>query len=194
MFRGTDKNITKKTAILFLLLFLVFLVINSKIPWKLVYPIHYQEQIILNAKEYNVDPYLILSIIQVETRFEPDKVSKKGAVGLMQLMPNTAVWIIEEGKFPEKFLQQTFEPSVNIELGTWYLSKLLNKYNYNLVMVIAAYNAGPGNVDKWIQDGIWDGSFEQVQNLPIGETRHYVQRVIHYFEQYQWIYEDEFLK
>ncbi len=192
MFRGTGNNLTKKTIILFLLLFLVFLVINSKIPWKLVYPIHYQEEIILNAKEYNVDPYLILSIIQVETRFQPDKVSKKGAMGLMQLMPNTAAWIIEEGKFPEKFLQQTFEPSVNIELGTWYLSKLLSKYNHNLVMVIAAYNAGPGNVDKWIQDGIWDGSYEQVQNVPIGETRHYVQRVVHYFEQYQWIYEDHF--
>ena len=189
-----NKYLTKKTAILFLLLFIVFLAINSKLPWKLMYPIKYQDEIKIIAEQFEVDPYLILSIIQVETRFDPNKVSKKGAMGLMQVMPKTASWIIEEGKFPEELIDRTFEPNVNIALGSWYLSKIQNKYNDKLVMIIAAYNAGPGNVDKWIQEDIWDGTLERVQDVPIGETRHYIQRVIHYLEQYRWIYEEEFLK
>ncbi|GBF11794.1 lytic transglycosylase domain-containing protein [Tepidibacillus sp. HK-1] len=190
--RMANKPFTKKTALIFFLLFLVFLSLNSKWLWQLMYPIKYNDIIYKYSRQFDIDPYLILSIIQVETRFDEKKISKKGAVGLMQIMPETAKWIIEKGNFPPQSLEYLSRPEVNIALGSWYLANINQQFQGNEIYTMAAYNAGPGNVKKWIEDGIWDGNAETIDQIPFGETRHYIQRVLHFYERYQWIYSFEF--
>ncbi len=155
------------------------------------YPIYYKNEIRTHSTTYEIDPFLVAAIIRVETNYKTGRESRKGAIGLMQLMPETAKWALEKAKLPDVSLERLkVEPSANIELGTWYLSSLSRQFEGNRVAVIAAYNAGPGKVQRWLNEGDWDGTEAAVKNIPIGETRHYVQRVIYYYEQYTEIYNE----
>ncbi|MDO7906092.1 lytic transglycosylase domain-containing protein [Paenibacillus sp. JX-17] len=186
------KVLRKKRILLPVFVAIVLLLFLSTNWMSWFYPIHYKEEIRQSAEKYEVDPFLVASIIRVETNYKVSKESRRGALGLMQLMPDTAEWIMESAKLPRVPLDNIkHEPEMNIELGTWYLRKLSKQFGGNQTAVIAAYNAGPGNVDGWIKRGIWDGQSGTVKNIPIGETRHYVQRVIYYYNQYRDIY-DEF--
>lgn len=181
----------KRVLLLLFLTFVVVLFFNSNwMSW--FYPIHYKEEIQSQAEEYDVDPFLIASIIRVETNFKPGKESKKGALGIMQLMPDTAKWAMEKAKIPEVTMYHIkHETNENIGIGTWYVSWLLQQFDGNSIAAIAAYNAGPGKVKSWIDKEVWDGQYETVKSIPFGETRHYVQRVVYYYNQYTDIY-DEF--
>ncbi|MEK3734117.1 MULTISPECIES: lytic transglycosylase domain-containing protein [Paenibacillus] len=181
----------KRVLLLLLISFLSLLFLTSN--WmSLLYPIHYKDEIRKHASYYDVDPFLVASIIRVETNFKPGKESKKGALGIMQLMPDTANWAMEMAKLPASSLDNVkHEVDVNIQLGTWYIRNLYQQMDGNPIAAIAAYNAGPGNVKNWLSKGTWDGSYENVKSIPFGETRHYVQRVIYYYNQYTSIY-DEF--
>lgn len=155
------------------------------------YPIHYKDEIRKHSITYDIDPFLVASIIRVETNFKTGRESKKGAIGLMQLMPDTAKWALEKAKLPDVSMEELkHEPSANIELGTWYLSTLSRQFEGKRTAVIAAYNAGPGKVQKWLDEGIWDGTDATIKDIPFGETRHYVQRVNYYYDQYTDIYNE----
>lgn len=181
----TDK---RGRAILLVLLFTVFVMLNTSAVWKWIYPVTYPNVIHEAAEAYQVDPYLVTTVIQIESQFDQTIVSQKGAVGMMQLMPETAEWIIERAGFTSLTREDLEKPQVNIRVGSWYLSYLQRKYQGNRLAVIAAYNAGPGNVDTWIRDGIWDGTYENVQHIPYGETRHYVKRFLYFYGRYQSVY------
>ncbi len=178
-------------AVLVVFLFAVFYLIGTPLIWKWMYPIKYQEEIIEASRRYHVDPALILAIIRTESAFDHEQVSKKGAIGLMQLMPDTAQWVIRQAGFEPMAQEYLDNPKVNIDVGTWYVSFLLKKYNGNQVLAIAAYNAGPGKVNSWLEGEKWNGSRDHIEDIPYGETRHYVQRVLYYQERYRQIYQDE---
>ncbi|AJY73562.1 lytic transglycosylase domain-containing protein [Paenibacillus beijingensis] len=179
----------KRVLLLLLIALVLFLFLKSDWIGRKMYPVKYTEDIKASAGNYKMDPYLIAAIIRVETNYTTGKVSSKGALGIMQLMPETADWIIEKADFTKVSRETLAERAdVNIEAGVWYLRSLHEKFDGNSVAAVAAYNAGPGNVNKWISSGVWDGSLESVRNLPFGETRHYVQRVIYYYNKYKQLY------
>ena len=180
-----------KITLLCLLLALFFL-LNSQVFWKAIYPIHYQEEVTRSSSQYKVDPYLVYAIIQIESNFKHKRTSNKGAMGLMQIMPETAEWVIDQAQLPPPLLDMVEEPEVNIAIGSWYIAFLERKFHHNHFAVIAAYNAGPGNVEKWLKEGRWDGTYRNMSDIPFGETRHYLQRVLYFYGKYREIYKYEY--
>ncbi|WP_245590377.1 lytic transglycosylase domain-containing protein [Aneurinibacillus terranovensis] len=187
------KRFTRK-RLFFIVLLVIFLLLDSRVIWKAMYPVYFKQQIFSSASRYHVDPYLVMAIIQIESKFDQRRVSRKGAVGLMQLMPSTAKWVIKQANFSSMAEEYLDEPDTNISIGTWYISYLYDMFDRNSYAVIAAYNAGPGNVKRWIAQGVWDGRGDTISNIPFGETRHYIQRVEYYKERYSKIYQDEYNK
>jgi len=180
----------KRVLLLLLLGFILILFFNSA--WlSFFYPIPYKEEIRHHARSNGLDPLMVAAIIKVETNYKPGSESKKGALGIMQIMPDTAKWVIEKAKLEDVPLDRVKdETETNIRIGTWYLKSLSNQFDGNMIAVIAAYNAGPTNVKNWLRSGRWDGRLESAKDIPFGETRHYVQRVSHYYKQYSSIYEN----
>ncbi|WP_268627272.1 lytic transglycosylase domain-containing protein [Paenibacillus alvei] len=186
------KMLRKKRVLLLLFLGMLFLLfVQSQWLGRWMYPIAYEDEIRKYAAQYDVDPLLVAAIIRVETNFQAGRESRKGAIGVMQLMPETATWAMEQLKMNNRWsldeLKNTADP--NILIGTWYLKSLHKQFNENWIAAIAAYNAGPGNVNKWIRNKVWDGRYDTAkQQIPYGETKLYVQRVIHYYDKYKNIY------
>lgn len=154
-----------------------------------VYKLEYTEYVKKYANEYNVDEYLIYAIIKAESNFEPKAESHRGAKGLMQLMYSTAEDIakrINVNLNEENIL----EPDINIKLGTKYISMLIQKYN-NINLALAAYNAGSGNVDGWIEKGTLKSDGSDIENVPFMETNNYVRKILRDYKIYIDIYKGE---
>ncbi|GIP38219.1 lytic transglycosylase [Paenibacillus sp. J31TS4] len=190
------KKPTKRRRRLLLVLLpfvLVMVVLFYKSTWigKLIYPIAYREEIEQYAEKYGVDPYLVAAIIRVESNYNPATESRKGAIGLMQLMPETAEWLLEkEGLKSTYRVEDLNDPHINIRVGTQYVDFLAERFNQNRFEILAAYNAGQGNVLKWRDAGIWDGTLQDVDRIPFNETRRYVGKVDYYYKKYLSIYAD----
>lgn len=189
----------RKKRFFAILLLLVLLVLYFDRAWlgKLMYPIEYKETILANSAAFEVDPYLVASIIRVESNFKSDKLSPKGAMGLMQLMPPTAEWIAKQEGGELIVLDKLYEPELNIRYGTWYIRSLRQQFvtqemakEDEIALIAAAYNAGPGNVERWLSNGVWSGRWAQSGNIPFGETRHYVNRVAYYYQKYSQTHTD----
>lgn len=140
------------------------------------------------ATDNGLDPLLIVAVMRTESRFNPQAVSPKGARGLMQLMPDTAVWVAEQMGVGPISGDHVHEPILNITLGTWYLRFLLDSFDKQLVVAIAAYNAGPGNVRRWLDEGTWLGALATLEAIPFPETREYVRRVTDSYRIYRVLY------
>jgi soluble lytic murein transglycosylase len=181
----------KRVFAILLIAFVVLLFISSDFVGKWLYPIDYKQEIMQNAAKYSIDPFLIAAIIRVESSFVPNLHSRKGAFGLMQLMPETAGWIIEKAELSPGWIHELDKPHVNIEVGTWYISWLHKQFEGNPYAALAGYNAGQGNANKWLSSGVWDGSLKNIETIPFGETRHYIQRVNYYYNKYRKLYEGQ---
>ena len=153
-----------------------------------VYKLEYTEYVKKYANEYNVDEYLIYAIIKAESNFEPDAVSHRGAKGLMQLMYSTAEDIAKRINVNLNE-DNILEPDININLGTKYISMLIQKYN-NTNLALAAYNAGSGNVDGWIEKGTLKSDGSDIENVPFTETNNYVRKILRDYKIYKNIYEE----
>ncbi|HHX26464.1 MAG TPA: lytic transglycosylase domain-containing protein [Firmicutes bacterium] len=153
-----------------------------------VYPIHYKDVITQYSLEHDVDPFLITAVIRVESRFRPQALSAKGARGLMQVMPDTGNWIAGELGIEEFDPEMLYDPITNLNVGTWYLAFLLREYGGDPVRTLAAYNAGRGNVSKWIEERRWSGGEGDVNSIPFLETREYVKKVLHLYRKYHEVY------
>lgn len=128
-----------------------------------------------NAVRFSLTTELLQSVILVESKYDNHAVSRTGAVGIMQLMPETAAWISEESGLTYNNLHN---PEENIPLGAWYLEYLITLYDGNLVLALAAYNAGRGNVDAWMEERGWPRDFADIDSIPFPETREFVRAVI----------------
>jgi soluble lytic murein transglycosylase len=149
-------------------------------------PLRHDDIIRQQAAEKDLDPALIAAVIYAESRFR-DQTSHAGARGLMQVTPQTAREIAERSggtAFEESDLAT---PQINIAYGTWYLRWLMERYGDNETLAIAAYNAGTGNVDRWIARNPGMTPAE----IPFPETRAYVDRVLDAREDYRRLYADE---
>lgn len=140
-------------------------------------PLHHEDIIRQQAKEKDLPADLIAGVIYAESKFS-DQTSHAGARGLMQVTPQTAHAIATRtggSAFQESDLS---DPEVNIRYGSWYLRNLLDHYDGDIVYALAAYNAGQGNVDKWVAAARADGGRLTVSSIPFAETREYIQRVL----------------
>ncbi|RAP77692.1 lytic transglycosylase domain-containing protein [Paenibacillus montanisoli] len=183
------KKLRRRVLLILTLAFLVLLFVRSEWMSHWLYPVHFRQDIVISAGNYKLEPHLVAAIIRVETNYKTGVVSRKGAIGVMQLMPDTANWIIQRGGFGNVTTEAiSNRPDISIEIGSWYLNALYQQFDGNMYTVIAAYNAGPGNVSRWLADGRWDGRLETVEQIPFGETRHYIQRVIYYYNKYKTLY------
>jgi len=166
---------------------LIVIFANKNTIMKMFYIIKYSEYVEKYSKEYVVDKYLIYACIKAESNFNEKAESKKGAKGLMQLMDST-------GQEIAKGLNMTidnddlFEPEINIKLGTKYVSRMLQKYE-NTELALAAYNAGSGNVDSWINSGKIKADGSDAENIPFKETNNYVRKILKDYRIYKELYE-----
>lgn len=156
--------------------------------WELLYPLAYWDQVNHHAKQNHQDPYLIMAIIRQESAFQSGAISSAGACGLMQILPSTGKFIFQSlGKdgFERQYL---FDPGLNISSGIWYFDYLKDKFNKNLVLSLAGYNAGPEKVKEWVKlYGMHDPE-EFIENIPYRETQDYIKNVLRNRFFYQKIY------
>lgn len=151
--------------------FIFLMMFSVSIVYGMVFPLKYVKEISLASEVYDVDPVLIASVIKSESGFKEDAISKKGAVGLMQLMPSTAEYLAEKISYGDFDLKNAVD---NINLGTYYLSLLKDEFK-DEKLVLCAYNAGPTNVRKWFSD---DELTEngRLEKIPFKETENYVKK------------------
>jgi soluble lytic murein transglycosylase len=146
---------------------------------KQLYPIKYDEIINEQSNIYNLEPSFVYSVVRAESDFDKDAVSSAGAVGLMQIMPNTFKWLIKLSKSDVNIDESSlFNPNVNIHYGCYYLRILLDMYNQDKTKALCAYNAGMGNVDDWLDDKEKSKDGKNLDKIPYNETKKYVSNVL----------------
>jgi soluble lytic murein transglycosylase len=150
------------------------------------YPLDYVEVIVSSANRYDVKPELVASIINVESSYDKNAKSNRGAIGLMQIMPSTAEWVCSSLK-KEYSEENLYDPIENIQIGTYYLAYLI-EYFGNEDLAICAYNAGMGNVKRWLSEVRYSSDGEKLEKIPFKETENYLTRV----KKNQKVYKNKF--
>ena len=154
-------------------------------------PLRHEDIIRQQAEAKDLDPSLIAGVIYVESRFR-DQTSIAGAKGLMQILPSTADYIAGKSGGTAFVQGDLATPQINIAYGSWYLRYLLDHYEGNELLTLAAYNAGEGKVDEWYRNASARGEdFEAAAHIPFPETRNYVGRVLDVRERYREEYSKE---
>lgn len=181
--------------------------------WRQIYPIFYYPIIQTEATQMNVNPLLIAAVVRVESHFREDDISHAGAIGLMQLMPDTAIWIARKIGQPLPGVSATSagisgasggnviaaltpaqskaiilalsDPQINVRLGSWYVAYLLRMFHGDLPEAVAAYNAGPNRVQGWLKQGVWSGDEVTGDDIPVRETRHFLARVMYTYGMFE---------
>jgi soluble lytic murein transglycosylase len=156
--------------------------------WHCAYPLGHMEFVRLHAKQRGLDPYLVMALIREESGFAPRAVSRTGARGLMQLMPQTADLTARDHRLPPVAPGGLEVPEVNIQLGVNHFADLLRDLGGNSTLSLAAYNAGKQPVQRWVQRFGFADEVEFVEDIPFTETRNYVKRVLGSYERYKSLY------
>lgn len=150
---------------------------------KIVYPLKYEAGIRQASQEYGMEPAFVAGVIYTESRFRPDAESSQGALGLMQVMPDTADFVQARSGITGDYR----DPQVNLLVGTWYLSYLDQNYGGNERLTLAAYNSGQGRVDGWISQP----GFDIESDIPFEETYDYVNNVLEARDVYRELYGED---
>lgn len=156
---------------------------KSDLRWRLVYPIHYYDQI-MNSTSQNENSILLLSLIKEESSFNPEAQSEVGALGLMQLMPQTAheTWKKEFDTY------DLLDPEFNIKVGSLYYENLKRSLNNNDILSVASYNGGIGSVNRWLKNLYYSDIDEFIEQIPYDETKNYIKKVFKSYWNYIRIY------
>lgn len=179
-----------KLGRLLLIILVIALILNIQDIGRFFYPFPHRGLIEKYAVMYNIDPLLIIAIVQQESSFNPMAESKKGARGLMQIMPETGAWIAGKLNMDSFHPDQLYDTETNIHLGSWYLAHLIQEFEGGLPPALAAYNGGQGNVKKWLAEKDWDGEHFSVSQIPFPETRKYVDHVLKNYRIYTYLYSE----
>lgn len=170
----------------------IFLIVVSaaaflylEFPLAVMRPVFYKDKINLYSRQYGVDPLFVISIIKVESNFSKSAKSRDGAVGLMQLMPATAVELASDLGYRGFAAADLTDPDINIRLGVYYISRLQKEFDGNEILTLAAYNAGIGKTKEWRSE---NPLLEADENdIPYAETREYVKSVRTNYAWLKWI-------
>jgi len=164
------KNILLITGTAAILITAAFLAVSH------YYPVKYSALIDELSGKYGIDRVLVYSLIHTESKFDENAESKAGAKGLMQLMEDTADWAAGEIGITDYDTLRIFEPGINIEIGCWYLNTLNRKYDGDLTLMLAAYNAGGGRVAEWLSDPEHSSDGVTLDSVPYAETRGHIKK------------------
>ncbi len=174
---------TKILVVVFLLLFAFLCVFFAEAYYGYKYPLKYKEVIEEESNLNNLDPALVASIINAESRFESMAISSKGAIGLMQIMPKTAEFVAE--KIGIEFEQNMlYDPSINIKIGCYYLNYLSLKFKEKNTL-ISAYNAGEGVVKSWLKNEEYSTDGLSLIKIPYKQTSTYVSKINNNYKVYK---------
>ncbi len=158
--------------------------------WYGLFPFPYERVILDYGRQHQINPLLVISVMRQESSFAPEIDSRAGAIGLMQVVPQTAQWVAEQINLADYSLTK---PNDNINIGSWYLAYLHNhqQHNTNSLLAIASYNAGMGNVRGWIKKYSLDDPDLFVEKIPFPETKDYVEGVFSNYWNYLRLYNPE---
>lgn len=185
--RTIKKSIISIFSIVIILILLFSIIRIQDIVIKSIYPQKYNEYVEKYALEYGIDSMLVYAIIKAESNFKPDIKSSSNAMGLMQLMEETAIETADKIgiEYTEGCL---YDPETNIRLGIKYYSELLEEYDNNYMLALTAYNAGTGNLKKWIEQGIIKPDGSNIEDIPYKETNNYVRKIVRDYNIYKDLY------
>lgn len=179
-------------AVILVLLWGCWRVWNSDaVQMRFVYMWDYQQDIVTYSRRNKVDPFLVAAIIKNESNFEHKAVSGVGAVGLMQIMPETGRWIAGQMGLDEYKDSDLYQTRTNIRMGCWYLGELEHEFKNNMALVMIAYNAGRGQTHEWMEKNGWDYNFNDIKAIPFPDTREYVSKVLQDRDKYYLLYKDK---
>ena len=186
-------NLKKKwliiSIIVIILIFFLFGIFKLKDTiLKKIYKQNYSEYVYKYSEENEIDPLLTFAIIKAESNFKRNIKSSSGAIGLMQLMEATAVEMANEIGEEIPVTEALYNPEINIKIGIKYYANLLKHYDGNMYLALAAYNAGMGNVDEWIEEGILEKDGSNIENIPYKETNNYVRKITRDYKIYKNLY------
>lgn len=149
------------------------------------YPIKYSAEIEAAAQEFGLEPAHLYAVVLAESSFRPDAVSSVGALGLMQIMPETGKWLAGKLDMQDTFTPDMLtDPAVNMRLGSWYLRFLLDRYDGDMTCATAAFHAGQGTVDKWLSNPTYSPDGTTLAFIEYDSTSNYVKKVLKYYEKY----------
>lgn len=152
------------------------------------FPKAYGEMVERFSEKYSLDELLVYSLIREESRFDRKAVSSSDARGLMQLLPSTAVEAAGQAGITPFTLEMLYQPDINIDIGSFYLRKMLDRFNGNIALALAGYNAGPNRIAALLEDIEYRGFDEFVEKIPIFETKDYVKKILRSYGSYRAIY------
>lgn len=169
---------------------LVLLFVAAPAVLRLRYKLAYEQEILKYSEQFDLEPALVCAVIQTESGFRVSVTSSAGAKGLMQIMPATGEQIASELDIADYSVEMLDDPQTNIQFGCFYLAKLIDQFDGNWFIALAAYNAGPSRAREWIDKYGLDEE-GRIQLIPYPETSKYVDKVMRAYDVYNMLYEKQ---
>ncbi|WP_333859958.1 lytic transglycosylase domain-containing protein [Clostridium sp.] len=172
---------------------IIIAIFSAKSMVRYYFPLKYSNYIVKYSKEYSLDVYLVIAVIRTESNFKRYVKSNKNAIGLMQITPDTAKWAAEKMNIADFNEDMLYDPEFNIRMGCWYLNDLKTEFNDDMKLVLAAYNGGRGNVQKWLKNSEHSTDGKNLDYIPFQETDKYIKKVEVNYRIYKYLYKGDLM-